>query len=62
MTASGFKVRVIGLNFVFKSASLALKQVPTCIQKPKTNTFDKLIKFLHWLFLVSWFQVVLRWF
>ena len=52
MTASGFRVRVTGLVFVFKSASLVLKQVPTCIRKPKTNTFDKSIKFLHWLFLV----------
>ena len=51
MTTSGFSVRVTGLVF-FKSASLALKQVPTCIRKPKTNTFDKSIKFLHWLFLV----------
>ena len=52
MTASGFRVRVTGLVFVFKSASLALKQVPTCIREPKTNTFDKSIKFLHWLVLV----------
>ena len=52
MTASGFRTRVTGLVFVFKLASLALKQVPTCIRKPKTNTFDKSIKFLHWLFLV----------
>ena len=51
MTTSGFSVRVTGLVF-FKSASLALKQVPTCIRKPKTNTFDKSIKFLHWLFFV----------
>ena len=29
-----------------------LKQVSTCIWKPKTNTFDKSIKFLHWLFMV----------
>ena len=50
MAASGFRVRVIGLVFVFKCASL--KQVPTCIRKPKTNTFDKSIKFLHQLFLV----------
>ena len=50
MTASGFRVRVTGLVFVFKSACLALKQVPTCIRKPKTNTFDKSIKLLHWLF------------
>ena len=50
---SGFRVWVTGLVFVFKLAYLALKQVPTCIQKRKTdNTFDKLIKFLHWLFLV----------
>ena len=49
---SGFRVRVTGLAFVFQLASLILKQVPTCIQKPKTNTFDKSIKFLHWLFLV----------
>ena len=52
MTASGSSVRVTGLVFVFKSASLMLKQIPTCIRKPKTNTFDKSIKFLHWLFLV----------
>ena len=51
MTTSGFRVRVTGLVF-FKSAFLVLKQVPTCIGKPKTNTFDKSIKFLHWLFLV----------
>ena len=52
MKASGFRVRVTGLVFVFKSVSLALKQVPICIRKPKTNTFGKSIKFLHWLFLV----------
>ena len=52
MTVSGFRVRVTGLVFVFKLASLALKQGPTCIREPKTNTFDKSIKFLHWLFLV----------
>ena len=48
------QVWVTGLLFVFKSASLALKQVTTCIWKPKIrNTFDtvnKWIKFLHWLF------------
>ena len=64
MMASGFMVRVTGVVFVFKSASLVLKQVPTCIRKPKNNTFDKSIKFLHWLFLVFsdgfWqFQMVL---
>ena len=74
MTASGFRVRVIGLVFVFKSASLVLKQVPTCIRKPTTNAFDKSIKFLRWLFLAvldgfrsfqmelghfRWFQVIL---
>ena len=53
MTASGFKIRVTGVVFVFNSLSLALKKVPTCIQKPKTNTSNKSIKFLHWLFLVS---------
>ena len=52
MMVSGFKVLVIGLVFAFKSASLVLKQVPTCIRKPKTNTSDKSIKFLHWLFFV----------
>ena len=36
----------------FKSASLVLRAVPTYIRKLKTNTFDKSIKFLHWLFLV----------
>ena len=30
MMPSGFRVRVTGLVFVFKSAFLALKQVPTC--------------------------------
>ena len=40
MTASGFRVQVTGLVFVFNLASLVLKQVPTCTQKPKTNTFD----------------------
>ena len=52
MTPSGFRVRVTGLVFVFKAASLVLKQVPTCIRKLNTNTFNKSIKFLHWLFLV----------
>ena len=46
MTASGCRVRVTGLVFVFKSTSLALKQVPICIREPKS------IKFLHWLILV----------
>ena len=45
------RVRVTCLVF-FKSASLVLKQVPTCIRKLKTIIFDKSIKFLHWLFLV----------
>ena len=45
MTASGFRVRVTGLVFVFKSESLILKLVPTYIQKPKTNTYDKSVKF-----------------
>ena len=35
------KFRVQVTVFVFKSASLILKQIPTFIQKPKTNTFDK---------------------
>ena len=52
MTASGSRVRVTDLVLVFKSASLVLKRVPTCIQKHKINTFGKSIKFLHWLFLV----------
>ena len=61
MTTSGFRVRVTGLVFVFKSASLVLKQVPTCIRKPKTNTFDKSIRFSYWLYLVVFgrFQIVL---
>ena len=36
MAASGSRVRVTGLVLVFKSASFALKQVPTCIRKSKT--------------------------
>ena len=47
MTASGSRVRVTGLVFVFKSTSLALKQVPIRIREPKS------IKFLHWLILVA---------
>ena len=61
MTALGFRVRVTGLVFVFKSASLVLNQVSTCTQ---TNTFDDSVKCLHWLFLVildgfSLFQMAL---
>ena len=52
MSASGFRVRVACLVFVFKPALLVLKQVPTCIREPKTNTFDKSVKVLHLLFLV----------
>ena len=48
MTASGFRVRVTGLVFVFKSAFFALTQVPTCIWKPKT--FDKSINFILVIF------------
>ena len=44
-------VRFQGLSdrssFCFKSASLVLKQVPTCIPNPKTNMSDRSIKFLH---------------
>ena len=58
MAASGFRVRVTGLVFVFNSASLALKQVPTCIWKPKT--FDKSVNFILVIFgRFIWFQVVL---
>ena len=52
MTASDFSIRVTGL-VVFELASLILKHVLTCIRKPKTNTFDKSITFLHWLFLIA---------
>ena len=66
MTVSAFRVQVTGLVFVFKLASLTLKQVPTCIPKPKTNTFDKSIKFLHWFQMVlgclRLFQITLGWF
>ena len=47
--SAGFRVRLTEQAFVFKSAPLAIKQVPTCIQNPKSNTFDKSIRFLHWL-------------
>ena len=58
MTASGFRVRVTGLVFVFKSVSLALKQVPTCIWKPET--FDKSVNFILVVFgRFIQFQVVL---
>ena len=46
MTPSRFRVRV----FAFKSASLVLNRVPTCVRKPKT--FDESTGFLHELFLV----------
>ena len=61
MTTSGFRVRATGLAFVFKSASLVLKHVPTCIRKPKTkNTFHKSIKFSFVIFgSFRWFEVVL---
>ena len=39
--------------FYFKSAWLVLNRVSICIEKPKMNTFDESIKFLHWLFLVA---------
>ena len=38
MTASGFRVRVTGLVFVFKSVSLVVNRVQSYIEKP--NTFD----------------------
>ena len=67
MTASGFRVRVTGLVFAFKSECLVLQQVPNCIRKPKTNTFDKSSFYFgySWSFqMVSghfiWFQVVFR--
>ena len=50
---SDFKIQVTDLAFVFNLASLTLKQVPTCIRKPRTNIFEMSINFLHWsLFLV----------
>ena len=52
MMVSGFRVQVTDLAFVFNLASLTLKQVPTCIRKPRTNIFEMSINFLHWLFLV----------
>ena len=52
MTVSGIRVRVTGIVFVFRSTSLVLKQVPTCIPKPEKNTFDTSVKFLHQLFFV----------
>ena len=52
MTATGFTVRVTSLFFLFKSASLVLKQIPACTRKHKTNAFGRLTKYLHWLLLV----------
>ena len=49
--ASGFDSQIY--FFVFKLTSLVLNRVPICVRKPKTNTFDESIKFLHWLFLVA---------
>ena len=67
MTASGFRVRVTGLVFVFKSACLVLQQVPNCIRKPKTNTFDKSSFYFGYSWSIQmvsghfrWFQVVFR--
>ena len=67
MTASGFRVRVTGLVFAFKQASLVLKQVPTCIRKHRQPLISQLSFYIgyFWTFqMVSdrfkWFQVVLR--
>ena len=49
--ALGLRVWVTGLVFCFKSASLVLNRVLTCVCKPKTNTFYESIKFLYCLFL-----------
>ena len=63
--ASGSKSQV--QFFLFKLTYFVLNRFPTCVCKPKTNTFHESIKFLHWLFLESfqmvsgsfrWFQVV----
>ena len=48
MATSGFRVRVTGIVFVFKLASLVLNRVQTCA---KTGTFES-IKCLYWLFWV----------
>ena len=56
MTASGFKVRVIGLVFIFKSASLVLKQVPTCIRKRQIPLISQLSFYIGYFWS---FQMVL---
>ena len=56
MIASGFRVWVTGLGFVFKSASFFLNRVSTFVWKPNADTFDKSVKFWNGL---RWFQVVL---
>ena len=56
-TASGFRVWVSGLLFfVFKLTSLVLNQVPSCIWKLKTDTFDESIKFLFRLVILGCFM------
>ena len=50
---SSSRVYVTALGFrVFKSASLVLNRVPSCVQKPEIYTFDESIKCLNWLYLV----------
>ena len=44
-------------NFIEKSASLTLKQVPTCIRKPKTNTLSQLSSYNGCV--LGCFQIVL---
>ena len=58
---TGFRFRISGPVFCFSVGILVLNRVPTCVRKPKSNTFDESIRFLP---LVSfgqfgWFQIVL---
>ena len=57
MTTLGFRVRVTDLVFVFRSASLVLKQVSICIRKPLISqlSFYNIVIFSCF----RWFLVVL---
>ena len=56
ITASGFRIQVTDLVFVFKSAFLVLKQVPTCIRKDKLPLISQLSFYIGYFWS---FQMVL---
>ena len=60
MTTLGFRVRVTGLVFVFRSASLVLKQVSICIRKPVISQLSFYIRYFQsFQMLLECFQIIL---